>query len=81
MDGAAGIRVVLATDGGGGEHELAAVCAWRSMDLHGLRVVLEFFLQLGLGALSLWALASERDWLGLVSGHPLGSGVGVLAAL
>lgn len=82
LDGTAGLRVVLAADGGGGGHELAAVRAWRALDVHGLRLVLEIVLHVGLGSVSLWAMAPERPaWLGVGPGHAVGSSLGDLAAL
>jgi len=71
---------MLATNGGGDGPGLAAISGLWAMGLHGLRLVLDVGLLMGLGAVSLWAVVSPSS-VGMVlgAGHGLGTLVGVLA--
>jgi len=72
---------VLAADGGGGKSYVATLLPGRLLGLVGLRLVLEFVLLLGLGAVPLRPLVLVSALrMGLVSRPGLGAGVGVLAA-
>ena len=59
---------------------VAAVLSGGALGLHRVRLVLAIGLLMGLGSVSLWALASSRTLrLGLVSGSGMGAGVGDVA--
>src|SRR6266571_806141 len=82
MAGAAGLWLVLATDGGNREWVLAALLRWWPLAVVGLRLVLELVLFMGMGAVPLWPLVPLSALrLGLVPGSRLGAGVGLLAPL
>src|SRR6266699_334233 len=82
MAGTAGLWLVLATDGGTHEWDLAALLRWGPLAMVGLRLVLELVLFVGLGAVPLWPLVPLSALrLGLVPGSSLGAGVGLLASL
>src|SRR6266568_2429526 len=75
MAGAAGLWLVLATDGGNREWVLAALLRWGPLAVVGLRLVLELLLFVGLGAVPLWPLVPLSALrLGLVPGSSLGAG-------
>ena len=73
---------MLATDGGRVEFGLASLWRLWPVALVGLWLVLVFGLFLGMGAIPLWAMGlSAWAWLGVGSGHLLGTLVGELAIL
>ena len=80
MAGAAGLWLVLATDGGNREWVLAALLRWGPLAVVGLRLVLELVLFMGMGAIPLWSLVqSSAPWMGLDAGSDLGTGLGDVA--
>src|SRR5260370_41695937 len=82
MAGAAGLWLVLATDGGNREWSLAALLRWGPLAVVGLRLVLELVLFMGMGAVPLWPLVPlSALWLGLGTGARLGVGGGLVGAL
>ena len=61
---------------------LASLLPRWTLGLHGLRVVLAIGLFLGMGAVSLWPLASSRAMrLGVVPRPRVGAGVGHMASI
>src|SRR5262245_32184111 len=61
---------------------LASLLSRGTLGLHRLWVVLAIRLLLGMGAVSLWPLASSRAlWLGVVPRPRMGAGVGHLAGV
>lgn len=72
--------LVLATARSFDQSRMAALLRQWTLDQFGLRLVLAIGLFMGVGTVPLWAMAITSSlWLGLDTGHSVGTGMGDLA--